>query len=118
MTAVEMIMRRSDISEDDAEYYSKIADMRVRMFLNVDDSEDLSKYVLSIVEISMLLYRSDKAAQAAEATAYAASVSISEGGVSKSVSAKSHSAILQEYEDAIQNELNNLTGQAGRVVFL
>lgn len=118
MTAIEMIIRRTDISEDDAGYYSTLAEMRVRMFLNLDESADLTPYTLGIAEIAILIYRSDKAAQEAEASAAYSSVSMSEGSVSKSVATISHAELAASYEKAIQEQLNNLSGQGGKVVFL
>ena len=50
---VDMILRRTDISEDDARYYAELAEMRVREYLKLDVSVDLVSYLSSIVTFAV-----------------------------------------------------------------
>lgn len=113
--AVDMILRRTDISEDDARYYAELAEMRVREYLKLDVSVDLVSYLSSIVTIAILLYQSDTSSKNAATSLGYKSQSMSEGGISKSITAYTGSEISQMYEDQIEDVLARL---GGRVRFL
>lgn len=113
--AVDMILRRTDIAEDDARYYVELSEMRVREHLKLEVSVDLVSYLSSIVTIAILLYQADTSSKNASTSLGYKSQSMSEGGISKSTTTYTGSEISQMYEDQIEDVLARL---GGRVRFL
>ena len=104
---IQMLMHRLNIKEDDASYYVNLATIRVRDFLKVSDDE-AREHLFAVADISALMYQMDKASKTAESSLGYKSESMSEGGVSRSVTVSEGSAIHSEYEATIQNILNSL----------
>lgn len=119
MTAIEILMRRSDISEEDAAYYVDMAESRVCLFLKIDKSSaDISAYLFSIADIATLMYQMDASIKNTKSTLGYSSRSFSEGGVSTSGSGMTGADIRVTYESEINQILNNLDNNAGKVRFL
>jgi hypothetical protein len=118
MTAIEIVMKRTEISEDDAAYYVKLAELRVRKFLELESTDELDEYLFGIADIATLMYQYDKSTKQANASLGYSNRSISEGSVSKSETAMTGSAIRETYEDAINDILRNLDGDVLGVRFI
>ena len=112
---IQMLMHRLNIKEDDASYYVDLATIRVRDFLKVSEDE-AREHLFAIADIAALMYQMDVASKAAEGSLGLKSESVSEGGVSRSVTVEEGSAIHSEYEATIQNILNSLISSG--VVFI
>lgn len=119
MNAVEILMRRSDISEDDAAYYVNMAESRVCLFLKIDKATaDISNYLFSVADIATLMYQMDESVKNSKSNLGYSSRSFSEGGVSTSGSAMNGSDIRAVYDAEINKILDNLDDSAGKVRFL
>ena len=119
MNAVEILMRRSGISEDDAVYYVNMAESRVCLFLKIDkNTANLDSYLFSVADIATLMYQMDESVKNSKSNLGYSSRSFSEGGVSTSGSAMNGSDIRAVYNAEIDNILNNLDDVAGKVRFL
>lgn len=112
---IQMLMHRLNIKEDDASYYVNLATLRVRDFLKCSEDE-AREHMFAIADIAALTYQMDTASKNAESSLGLKSESVSEGGVSRSVTVSEGSAIHSEYETTIQNILNSLMNPG--VVFL
>lgn len=108
--AVDMILRRTDLSDDDADYYASIAMQRIRSYLSLGDDADLSDRLFAISDIAVLMYQSDTASKNAGNSLGYKSESVSEGGISKSVTAYSGSEISSSYNAQIDDILAGLLG--------
>lgn len=113
MDEKQIIIRRTGMSNDDAEYYISLAKARIRGYLDLDDSADLSKYVFPIVDIAVLYWQMDTSTKASASSLGFTSKSVSEGGVSKSVSGMTGSAIYGDYEASIMEILLALDRRGG-----
>lgn len=118
MTAEEIITKRTDMSEEDAAFYVAMSEARVRAYLHLADDADVSAYTFQIADIAVLYWQKDTSTKQSTATLGYESTSFSEGGVSKSVSGMTGSAIQSMYDTAINDILAGLDGSAGMVVFL
>lgn len=118
MTAVEIVMKRAGLDEENAAYYVELAEMRVRSHLELDEDESLSKYVFPVSDIATMMWQSDKSTKQSSASLGYESESFSEGGVSRSKKSMNGSVIWGTYARSIQEILDNLDGNAGKVVFL
>lgn len=118
MTAIEIVIKRTGISEENADYYVTLAEMRVRNFLKLEPLSDVSQYMFAISDIATLMLQMDKSTKNAEASLGFQSKKLSEGGVSKSESGMTGSYIRSQYEDEIQDILNSLLDGSGQVRFL
>ena len=116
--AVQMLMHRTRMTEDDASYYADLSQLRIRNFLGLTESDPLDGYLFGIVDIATLMYQLDISLQHTEGSLGYKSESISEGGISKSVSTMTGSDVRAAYETEIENALENLKGDAGKVKFL
>ena len=112
---IQMLMHRLNIKEDDASYYVGLATIRVRDFLKCSE-EEARTHLFAIADIAALMYQMDVASKAAEGSLGYKSESVSEGGVSRSVTVSEGSTIHSEYESTIQNILDKLINPG--VVFL
>lgn len=104
---IQMLMHRLNIKEDDASYYVNLSTVRVRDFLKCSEDE-AREHLFAIADIAALMYQMDVASKAAEGSLGLKSESVSEGGVSRSVTVSEGSTIHSEYENTIQNILNSL----------
>lgn len=104
---IQMLMHRLNIKEDDASYYVNLATLRVRDFLKCDEDE-AREHMFAIADIAALTYQMDKASKTAEGSLGLKSESMSEGGLSRSVTVADGSSIHTDYETAIQTILNKL----------
>ena len=104
---IQMLMHRLNIKEDDASYYVNLATLRVRDFLKCSD-EEAREHLFAIADIAALMYQMDTASKAAESSLGYKSESLSEGGLSRSVTVSEGSDIHSEYETTINTILNKL----------
>lgn len=112
---IQMLMHRLNIKEDDSSYYVQIATIRVRDFLQCSEDE-AREHMFAIADIAALTYQMDKASKNAEGSLGLKSESVSEGGLSRSVTVAEGSTIHADYETAIQDILDKLINHG--VVFL
>ena len=112
---IQMLMHRLNIKEDDASYYVQLATLRVRNFLKCSEDE-AKEHIFAIADIAALTYQMDTASKAAESSLGYKSESVSEGGVSRSVTVAEGSDIHSEYETTIQAILDKLINPG--VVFI
>ena len=86
MAALKEIAARTGLSETDARTYLKMAEDRVRLYLNYEDAEDISRFSSVIADIGVSLYDKTEAVKAAQTawiqTAGLCGESYSEGPVS------------------------------------
>lgn len=115
---VQMLMHRTRMNEDDASYYADLSQLRIRNFLSLTESDPLDDYLFGIVDIATLMYQLDISLQHTESSLGYKSESVSEGGISKSISTMAGSEVRAAYETEIENALENLKGDAGKVKFL
>ena len=104
---IQMLMHRLNIKEDDASYYVNLATLRVRDFLKCSD-EEAREHLFAIADIAALMYQMDTASKNAEGSLGLKSESMSEGGLSRSVTVSEGSDIHSEYEATINTILNKL----------
>lgn len=116
--AVDMVLRRTDIIEDDAKYYIDLAELKIRNYLKLAADETLEQYLFNIVDIAVLMYQSDAANKSAGSSLAYKSESMSEGGVSHSVTAYNGAEIHGIYDAKINEILEQLNSSIGQVMFL
>ena len=116
--AVDMVLRRTDIIEDDAKYYIDLAELKIRSYLKLAADETLEQYLFNIVDIAVLMYQSDVANKSAGSSLAYKSESMSEGGVSHSVTAYNGAEIHGIYDAKINEILEQLNSSIGQVMFL
>lgn len=118
MDVTSIVIRRSGMSPEDADVYIQMAEARVRQYLRMLSDADVSDYAYSVADIAVLYWQLDRATQQSSGALGYKSMSQSEGGVSRSVTAMTGAETLTTYEDAIRAVLADLDGTRGRVVFL
>lgn len=118
MTAVEIVMKRAGLDEENSAYYVELAEMRVRSHLGLGEGASLSEYIFPVSDIATMMWQSDTSTRQSSASLGYESESFSEGGVSRSKKSMNGSVIWGVYEQSIQAVLDNLDGNAGKVVFL
>lgn len=118
MTAKDIVIKRTGMSAEDAEFYVAMAEARVRAYLHLDNDADLSAYVFAVADIAVLYWQKDTSTQNSAAVLGYTSSSFSEGGVSRSNAGMTGAAIQSTYDAAIDDVLAGLNGAGGLVVFL
>lgn len=102
------------LSESDAKTYEAMAEERIRLYLNYEDNEDISKFSSVIADVAVALYNKTKAVQTAQtaflANAGVSSKSYSEGpvSVSENYGASGGISVSQIYDEAIKTSLNSI----------
>ena len=118
MTAYEILKHRLNLSDEELKYYISLAEMRVRNYLNLDSTADLSDYAIQIADIATLYYQKDTSNQNAQSSLGYESVSFSEGGVSESHKTMTGAKVNGTYDTAILDVLYSLDNLKGTVMFL
>lgn len=119
MTANDIVIKRTGMSADDAEFYCEMAEARIRAYLKLEDDADLSSYTFAIADIAVLYWQRDQSTSNLASTYGYSSESFSEGGVSKSHALMNGGSIQSVYDTAIDNVLLGLDGKTGcEVVFI
>lgn len=121
MTATEIVIRRTGMSQVDAEFYVAMAEARVRAYLNLEDGADLSSYTFAIADIGVLYWQKDQSVSNLSKSYGYSTESFSEGGVSTSHGLMNGATVQSTYDTAINDILAGLdTNGAGAqvVVFL
>ena len=118
MTAKEILIKRTGMSSEDADFYIAMAEAKVRTYLNLDDEADLSKYTFQIADIATLYYQKDTSVQQSEASLGYSRESFQEGNVHHTIASMTGSAIFASYDAAVLDILSTLDGMDGIVQFL
>lgn len=118
MTAIEIVKKRTGCSPEDAEFYVLMADAKVRTYLSLEDTADITPYTVQIADIAVLYFQRDTGTKQSTAILGYSSQSFSEGGVKKSVAVRTGAEMQTIYDRAVDDILLSLNGNAGTVVFL
>lgn len=118
MTVKEMVMKRTGMSSEDADFYIAMAQERVRSYLHLEPEADLSKYDFQIADISTLYWQKDQATYQAKGTLGYNRESFQEGNVRHTIANMTGEAIFSSYDSAILSVLETLDGSSGNVIFL
>ena len=110
MTAKEIIKIRTDIQDDVAARYVKLAENRVRAYLRYNEFEDVAQFSDAVARIALYLYYEDAETKAASES-NVESESFSEGGVSTSrtYTTQAQTSTRNGYEALINGVLEDLT---------
>lgn len=109
------IVSRFITNADDANYYVAVAEQTVRSYLNYDNSRSLARFVNTVSNIALNMWRRDTAIAASTGTnthAGVASESFSEGGVSQSYTYETASdgvTAYIKYEELNEKELTKIS---------
>ena len=118
MAALKEIMARTGLSDSDAKTYLGMAEDRVRLYLNYEDDEDISRFSSVIADIGVTLYDKQTAVTAAQtkwiANAGLSGKSYSEGPVSVSetfanASGSAGAAVAAGYDTQITQSLQSIS---------
>lgn len=119
MTAKEILIKRTGMSSQDADYYVEMAERRVCEYLSLtygDPSTDLSPYTFAVSDIATLYYQKDKSTIGLEGKYGYQSESFSEGAVKSSHGFMTGSVVYSTYDNAINNVLAGLKSNGVVVV--
>lgn len=118
MTIQQIIIKRTGMSAEDAAYYEAIAEARVRAYLNLPDSADISAYKFQICDIAVLYWQKDQSTYQSSGSLGYSRQSFSEGGVSETNAVMNGNIIQSTYDSAINDVLASLKGETGIVRFI
>lgn len=118
MTAEQIVIRRTGMSQADAEFYVALAEQKIREYLHLDAEADLSPYLMSTADIAVLYYQKDESTKNVSSSYGYKTESFSEGGVSESHGTMTGADIQTTYDSAINDVLAGLDGTGGLVVFI
>lgn len=113
MTAIEIVMRRTGMSQEDAEFYVAMAEARIRSYLHLGDEADLSSYVFATADIAVLYYQKDQSNMNLSKSYGWNSESFTEGGVSTSHNLMNGATVQSTYDNAINDVLIGLDSDGG-----
>jgi hypothetical protein len=111
MTAEEIVIKRTNMTAEDASYYVEMAGRRVCEYLGLDygsEETDLTGYTFAIADIATLYYQKDQSTIAMAGHYGYNTESFSEGSVRASYGVMTGGAIYSTYDDAINNILSGL----------
>lgn len=111
LSAVEIVIKRTGLTEDDSDYYVTLAAARVRNHLKLATNDSVDEYMFKIADIATLMYQQDMSIRNAKSTLGFASYSVSEGGISKSQTSVAGSDVHAQYESEISDILNSIGGE-------
>ena len=118
MAPLKEIISRTGLSESDARTYLKRAEDRVRLYLNYEEDEDLTRFSSVLADIGVTLYEKQTATAAAQtawiANAGLASKSYSEGPVNvhetyAAANGSAGAAVAAAYDTQISQSLQQLS---------
>lgn len=118
MTVKEIVMKRTGMSSEDADFYIAMAQERVRSYLHLAPDADLSKYTFQLADIATLYWQKDQSTQQSSASLGYSRESFEEGAVKHTVANMTGSAIFATYDAAVTLVLETLDGTDGTVRFL
>ena len=115
MSAIDIVKRRTGMSDDDAQFYCELAEAKVRAYLRLKNDADLSQYLPGIAEIAQVYWSQDQATanRTASGTYGVQSESFSEGGVSTSRTLIDGSKSVTDSDTAITRILESLVRHGG-----
>lgn len=109
MTAIDIVIKRTNMSESDAAFYVSMAEMKVRQYLDLDDTASLERYTFSIADIAVLYYQYDESSKNAGHSLGFSSHSFTEGSVSESVSMMTGAEVSSVYIAQIDDVLSQIS---------
>lgn len=117
--SIEIVKRRTSMSDDDAVFYTDMASSRIASYLDIaaDFVAESADYTFAIADIATLYYQLDNSIKNTAGSLGLASESFSEGSVSESHSYIDSSTITTDYDARILDVLNNISNK-GKVRFL
>ena len=118
MDAQTLIIKRTGMSVEDADFYEDYAEAAIRSYLHLDTTADMSAFLFSVVDLAVIYWQRDNATKNSATTLGYKSHSFSEGQVSESVSGADGSTIYESYQEAIDDILSGLKGGTNTVRFL
>lgn len=118
MTAQELVIKRTGMSQEDADFYVELASERVRTYLHLDSEADLSAYTFQIADIAVLYWQRDQSTVQSQATLGYNRESFQEGNVRHTIANMTGSAIYATYDEAVIAVLATLDGMDGIVTFI
>lgn len=109
MTAIEIFTRRTGVTDQsDIDFYIEMAETRIRSYLGLEETEDISTYMFSIAEIAVLYWQQDQSSTAITSSFGYESESFQEGSVRHTIKSASGASIRSTYEQAIIDVLGQL----------
>ena len=118
MTAVEIVMKRTGMSQEDAEFYVAMAEDKVRTYLHLEPDADISAYTYQIADIATLYWQKDQSTLQSKFSLGYSRESFQEGSVRHTQAAMTGSAIFASYDQAVIAVLDTLDGTAGEIIFM
>jgi len=118
MTAEEIVIKRTGMSQEDAEFYVGMAEQKVRTYLGLDDEADVSAYTFQIADIAVLYWQKDQSTLQSKFSLGYSRESFQEGSVRHTQAAMTGSAIFASYDAAVIAVLDTLDGTAGEIIFM
>lgn len=117
MAALKEIVARTGLPETEARSYLTMAEDRVRLYLNYEEDEDLSRFSSALADVAVTLYDKRTAVQAAQ-TAWIANAGVEskqyqEGSVSvretyAGASGSAGASVAASYDLQLQDTLQSL----------
>lgn len=118
MTATEIVIKRTGMTQEDAEFYVEMAEEKVRAYLNLDPDADLTPYVYQISDIATLYWQKDQSISQTKWSLGYGRETFQEGSVKHTIATMTGSVIFSTYDEAVINVLQTLDGTDGMVEFL
>lgn len=107
-TALEMVMRRTGLSAEDASYYVTLAEARVRSYLGLRNNANIDDYVMQVADIAVLYWQRDTSDVNSGASLGYSSERFQEGQMSETHTTMTGSAIWATYERSILEVLHTI----------
>lgn len=108
ITATQIVERRTGASPEDVEFYLELADGRIRSYLGLDPSADISAYMLQEADIAVLYFQRDTSEQNMKFSLGYSADKFTEGQMSESHELLDGYALSADYESAILRILQTL----------
>ena len=97
----EIMMKRTGVGEEDADFYIEMAETKVRTYLNLEPEADISKYSFQVADIATLYWQKDTSVHQSQVSLGYASESFQEGNVRHTTASMTGSAIFATYDAAV-----------------
>ena len=108
ITAAQIVARRTGASPEDVAFYLELADGRIRDFLGLDPSADISQYYLQESDIAVLYYQRDTSEQNMKFSLGFSADKFTEGQMSESHELLNASVVSGQFETSILEVLQSL----------
>lgn len=118
MTAKDIVIKRTGMSDEDADFYVGMAEAKVRSYLSLDNEADLSPYMFQVSDIAVLYWQKDQSTLQSRYSLGYGRESFQEGSVRHTTVTMTGEAIFATYDAAVTSVLETLDGMSGEVYFL